>query len=287
MIPTIDINSRTAPQQLHSAFTTVGFAYVQGLPSSGKPFQDVLKSARELFALPDNDLMSIGFDLETNSGFERLLESFKPGTPPDLHEAMTWGPDRPHDHIWPNEHAQAAAVAWTACCRESMTVMIGLLEQALEQPSGSLLEQHQGSTTSTLRWIRYPAWTGEILPGQTRGGEHTDLGTLTLLHQDQVPGLEVCTRDCSWIPAPAVPGACLVNVGDMLQRWTNDVYVSTPHRVSNVALDRDRLSFPYFVHPRPEVTVGSLIGTTKYRPINARKYFDRRLARSYRQQTQL
>lgn len=284
MIPCIDIDKPGSARALHHAFTTVGFAYVQGLPTSGGPFERVLAAAESFFALPDAVLsQSAAYDLGTNTGFERFLESFQPGTPFDLHEAMTWGPNRPHAEIWPTAYHQEAAYAWTQSCQDSMIIMLTLLEEALGLPLGSLVSQHTNSTTSTLRWIHYPRWQDAVLPGQTRGGAHTDIGTLTLLWQNDVPGLEVKTRQGDWIAAPPRSGACLVNVGDLLQRWTNDIYVSTRHRVANTDLDRARYSFPYFIHPRPEIMIDSLVGESRYAAVNARQYFDDRLKKSYAQ----
>jgi isopenicillin N synthase-like dioxygenase len=80
---------------------------------------------------------------------------------------------------------------------------------------------------ATLRLLHYPAPPPGSDP-QTGAGAHTDYGNLTLLATDDVGGLEVRTRAGEWIEAPVVPGAFIVNIGDCLMRWTNDVYVSTP-----------------------------------------------------------
>ena len=81
---------------------------------------------------------------------------------------------------------------------------------------------------ATLRLLRYPAATGNPIGA----GAHTDYGNLTLLATDDVGGLEVRTRSEKWIEASALPGAFVVNIGDCLMRWTNDIYVSAPHRVT-------------------------------------------------------
>jgi isopenicillin N synthase-like dioxygenase len=77
--------------------------------------------------------------------------------------------------------------------------------------------------------------------------EHTDFGMLTILAQDPIGGLEVRKRDGEWVGAPYIPGTLVVNIGDLIQRWTNDVYVSTPHRVANRS-GRDRYSIPMFIN---------------------------------------
>jgi isopenicillin N synthase-like dioxygenase len=78
-------------------------------------------------------------------------------------------------------------------------------------------------------------------------GEHTDYGLLTILLQDDAGGLEVKSRS-QWIAAPPIPGSYVCNIGDMLDRMTRGLYLSTPHRVRNPA-SRDRLSFPFFFDP--------------------------------------
>ncbi|MEM6682556.1 MAG: 2-oxoglutarate and iron-dependent oxygenase domain-containing protein [Pseudomonadota bacterium] len=93
------------------------------------------------------------------------------------------------------------------------------------------LERH----ASNLALFNYPEQTKPPQKGQLRGGAHTDFGSLTLVHSDwSLPGgLEVQLPDGRWIAAPNVPGAFIVNLGDMMARWTNDRWVSTMHRVAN------------------------------------------------------
>lgn len=85
---------------------------------------------------------------------------------------------------------------------------------------------------ATLRFLHYPA--SKAVAASTGAGEHTDYGNLTLLATDDVGGLEVRTRDGHWIEAPVVPGAFIVNIGDCLTRWTNDVY-ARPRIGSSIA----------------------------------------------------
>ena len=79
-------------------------------------------------------------------------------------------------------------------------------------------------------------------------GPHTDYVTLTMLYQDHVGGLEVLTLDGDWIPAPPIPGTQVVNIGDMMASWTNDLYTSNPHRVRNLT-DNERISLATFMGP--------------------------------------
>jgi isopenicillin N synthase-like dioxygenase len=106
-----------------------------------------------------------------------------------------------------------------------------------------------------LRLLRYPpdATVGDAITGQ-----HTDYGAITLLATDGVPGLEVRPRgSAAWLPVDAPPDSFVVNLGDMLARWTNDRYVSTPHRVVATGAG-ERISIPFFVNPDPTVEVACI-----------------------------
>ena len=110
---------------------------------------------------------------------------------------------------------------------------------------------------------------------------HTDYGAITLLATDGVPGLEVLL-DSAWVPVSAPPGAVIVQLGDMLARWTNDRYRSTPHRVVGSS-GTDRYSIPFFVNPDP-ATVVSTIGSCvtaerpeRYEPVTAGEFLMARI----------
>lgn len=131
-----------------------------------------------------------------------------------------------------------------------------------------------------LRLLRYPP--GAPL-GQAVTGQHTDYGAITLLATDGVPGLEVRPRGGrEWLPVEAPDGSFVVNLGDMLARWTNDRYVSTPHRVVATGAG-ERVSIPFFVNPDPETEVAcvpSCVDEThpcRYEPITAAAFLRGRI----------
>ena len=108
---------------------------------------------------------------------------------------------------------------------------------------------------------------------------------MTLLATDEVGGLMVRDRSGRWLNAPVVPDAFVCNIGDCLMRWTNDIYVSTPHKVVSPR-DRDRYSIAFFLDPDPDAVVAcipSCIGTgmPKYPPIRAADFLASRLAPTY------
>jgi isopenicillin N synthase-like dioxygenase len=135
---------------------------------------------------------------------------------------------------------------------------------------------------ATLRLLHYPPRDrGDALGA----GAHTDYGSLTLLLTDDTGGLEVRRRDGSWAQAPPIPGAFVCNIGDCLMRWSNDIYLSTPHRVVSPA-GRDRYSVAFFLDPNPDVSVECLPGChgahAKYPPILAADYLRQRLDATYK-----
>ncbi len=138
---------------------------------------------------------------------------------------------------------------------------------------------------ATLRLLHYPPRDAatDVAPG---AGEHTDYGSITLLLTDDSGGLDVRRRDGTWVHAPPIPGAFVCNIGDCLMRWSNDIYVSTPHRVTSPA-GRDRYSVAFFLDPNPDAMIECLPGCSsadrpaKYPPILAADYLSERLGATY------
>ena len=144
--------------------------------------------------------------------------------------------------------------------------------------------EHFDESMSTLRVLRYPAAVNPK-PGEIGAGAHTDYGSITLLMTDGTPGLQVKPRDQDdWIDVPHVDGAYVVNIGDLLMRWTNDTYVSNPHRVQRPL--KERRSIAYFMDPNPNSLVEKLPtvdGEAHYPPILAHEYLTQRLTATYSQ----
>ena len=141
-------------------------------------------------------------------------------------------------------------------------------------------DRHFDAPLATLRLLRYPPGTGAA--GEIGAGAHTDYGSLTLLLTDGEPGLEVRPRGGDWTAVPHVPGAFVVNIGDCLMRWTNDIYVSTPHRVRPPR--HRRRSVAFFLDPNPDAVIAALPGTgaAKYPPVTGAAYLRSRLDATYR-----
>lgn len=132
---------------------------------------------------------------------------------------------------------------------------------------------------SAMRLLHYPPASGA--ENEIGAGAHTDYGAITLLLTDGEAGLQVRPRGGDWTDVPHVPGAFVVNIGDCMMRWTNDIYVSTPHRV--LPPKRRRRSVAFFCEANPDTLVAALPGTgaAKYPPIRAADYLASRLEATY------
>ncbi|KAI8363939.1 hypothetical protein BD560DRAFT_403957 [Blakeslea trispora] len=111
-----------------------------------------------------------------------------------------------------------------------------------------------------LRFLKYPCGGQAEYKDPIRAGAHSDYGSITLLFQKDVPGLEVQASRESWISAPLVPGAIIVNVGDQMELWTGGLFKSTKHRVTFLPEHQhlDRYSIPFFVHPNDDTPLEPL-----------------------------
>ncbi len=117
-----------------------------------------------------------------------------------------------------------------------------------------------------------------------RCGEHTDYGGITLLFQ-QKPGLEVRKRDGTYVRVPLVDGGILVNIGDLMQRWTSDAYTAARHCVhmddSVEERGKTRQSIVFFGHPDNEAIIECIDKSNKYPPITALDYLNMRFSLTY------
>lgn len=135
---------------------------------------------------------------------------------------------------------------------------------------------------TTMAVTDYPDQPNELAPGQLRCGAHTDYGALSIVKSEDVPGgLEVLARDGQWHAVPIVPGTFVVNLGNLMARWSNDRWVSNLHRVNNPPRDKAmssrRQSLLYFFHPNYDQVIECLPsclenGQARYAPITTREH---------------
>lgn len=183
------------------------------------------------------------------------------------------------DGRWPELDGFAeTVVAYQEAALALAGDLLGGLATALSV-DGDFFAERMTDPQCFLRLLHAPPRPGAA---DTTTGAHTDYGAITLLATDGVPGLEVLPRDRDWQAVDAPPGALVVNLGDMLARWTNDRYASTPHRVVPVATE-DRYSIPFFVNPDPGTVVSCLPSCVdadhpcRYEPITAQDFLQGRI----------
>jgi isopenicillin N synthase-like dioxygenase len=205
------------------------------------------------------EILSDGKARETNT----VIESH-----PDLKEMFSIGPKNPlagfPPRQWP-EKPESFAGDWEAYYEAMSGLANSLLHafaMALGLPSEDYFEQFTDHHGSAMRALNYPDMDGQTaVPGQIRASAHTDYGTITLLKSGG-PGLQVSKdRDPpTWVDVPHVPDAYIVNLGDLMRRWTNDRWQSTLHRVINPPSGanwgrRQSIAFFYNLNPDAEVSM--------------------------------
>jgi isopenicillin N synthase-like dioxygenase len=299
-IPCIDIAplAHDAPgprqavaQAIGRACRETGFFAITGHGVPQACTAGVFEAAHALFALPAETKRDLAIARHGhNRGYVGLgVEALDEATAPDLKEAynLVWTDEatRP-PNVWPpiagwRVQAQTyfdAALAVGRRLHRAFALDLGLAEDFFDDK----LDHPQ----ATLRLLHYPAHFAPDAPhGNAGAGAHTDYGNVTLLATDGVAGLQVQRRGGGWTDVPALPGAFVCNIGDCLMRWSNDVYVSTPHRVLPPA--RERYSVAFFLDPNPDALVSAIpscvpAGTQpRHAPVTAGEHLRQRLAATY------
>jgi isopenicillin N synthase-like dioxygenase len=279
-----------------AACRDVGFFYVVNHGVEAALIAEAFAQSHRFFASPLADKRRLAIEtIGGNRGYSGLLhEALDAARGPDMKEAFNIGLDlAPEDpellagkqfrslNAWPELRGfRETALAYYKAC----AALAARLHRAFARDLGlepDFFADKFDRPMATLRFLHYPAPSRGSDP-QTGAGEHTDYGNLTLLATDDVGGLEVRTRAGQWTEAPVVPGAFIVNIGDCLMRWTNDVYVSTPHRVVNRTA-KERYSIAFFYDPNPDAIVETIPNCVRegdlprYRPILAADYLTMRL----------
>jgi isopenicillin N synthase-like dioxygenase len=280
-----------------------GFLVIKNHGVSADLIADMFAKADAFFALPASEKAKISIDKSPHNrgyagtGSEALDEkSGKMDQKEAFNMAMDFAPDDPRvlakmpfrgSNMWPD----LPGFKETFSTYFDQVLALGVdLHRAIALDLGldeHFFEGHFDQSMSTLRVLRYPS-VKERDPAQIGAGAHTDYGSITLLMTDGTAGLQVKPRDADdWMDVPAVDGAFIVNIGDLLMRWTNDTYVSTPHRVLQPL--KERRSIAFFMDPNPDSLVETLPtvdGEPHYAPILAHEYLTQRLTATYSQKQQ-
>jgi isopenicillin N synthase-like dioxygenase len=272
-------------REVGRACEDIGFFILVGHGVDPALVRRTADTARDFFDLPYEEKMRIRRPApEQNRGYngmgqEALSYSIGRKTPPDLKEFLSIGPvdvpDEPYyrvpdayphfaPNLWPERPADLRPT-WEAYWRRLNRLADALMQcfaLALDLPEDFFADKLDRNI-SMFRVLNYPDQPDDPQPDQLRAGEHTDYGTLTILKSENVPGgLQVKTRQGAWVDVVAPEDSFVVNIGDLMMIWTNDRFVSTPHRVVNpprdARLGTRRQSMPFFHQPNYDALIECL-----------------------------
>ena len=278
--------------QLRDACTQVGFFYVKnhGVPQA--VIDAAFSEAKRFFALPLSEKMKIHISRSANHrGYVPLLEeNTDPAAKGDLHEAIDFAlevPDTDPDvlagkklygaNVYPSDLPgfRDAIDRYYWELYQLGRKIFQAFALALELPE-DYFEDKITKPLAQLRLLHYPPQTGQDQQ-QIGTGAHSDYECFTILAQNAIGGLQVLNHAGEWISAVPIPGTFVVNVGDQMARWTNDLFASTVHRAINRS-GQERYSIPYFFGPNYDTLIDVLPSCVspdcpaKYKPVTTGEY---------------
>ncbi len=270
-IPVIDMAPLTAGdpdatrrvgERMRDAAEAIGFFYVSNHGIAQDLIDRTDRLARDFFAQPLEKKLAVK-PADRHRGFLQVGQAkMHERARVDLKESFIWGRDVADDDpdylsgnrmIGPNRWPD-----WMPALRPTLNAYLdaahgcaGALLGALAAGLGispDYFKRRFDKPISRGTLVYYPPQDPDAGEDQFGVAPHTDYGVITLLHQDDVGGLQVMTRDAQWVTAHPIPGTLVINAGDLLGRWTNDRFKSNPHRVVNSS-GRERLSIAVFADP--------------------------------------
>ena len=311
-IPIIDISSlvgvhdkpksvRKTVKEIGNACKNVGFFYVKNHQIPQDHIDAVIPAMQEFFNLPIEEKMKIHIgNSDIFRGYTPLGKEIT-NAKYDWHECVDFGPElnKRHPEViageqlvgpnqWPENQPNFREVLerhW------NLTIVLGRrITEGLAMSLGlenNFFAPYMSKSHSFMRIVNYPPYRKKQEENVGDGiGAHIDYGFLTILLQDNLGGLEVKNTDNEWLSAPIIPGTFLINIGHMIQRWTNDYYKATVHRVIPPEHET-RCSLPFFFEPNFDTIVVPLDkfcskdNPPRYEPFHFGDYVERTFGTSY------
>lgn len=310
-IPVIDFSPMTSDdpadraavgEAVRKACTDIGFFYASNHGVPQNIIDATFAAAHRFFDLPLDDKLAISVEKsDAMRGYTPLLgENTDPANKGDLHEGFDLALDLPSDdpdvvagvfgyapNQWPEglDDFRGPLTAYHAAMRDFGERVFRAFALALELPEDFFLPKIT-KPMAHMRVLHYPDQSTATDARQIGIGAHSDYECFTILCTDDKPALQVLNSAGEWIQAPPIPGAFIVNVGDMMARWTNDYFQSTLHRAINKTGAR-RYSIPFFFGVNSQETIDVLPSCQsperppKYAPITAGDYIRSRFDDTY------
>lgn len=282
-IPIIDVSGLDGSEEqrrevglaIIDAYRAWGFGYVTGHPIDSALIAEVFAQSRQFHALPLATKMNhaVGRDhrgyipmkssTDVTSTIEQatkpnvsesfmIMREFAPDSAQVRQGQYLAGPNR-----WPSEPPafQSTMQAYHEAMWSFAADVMAVIGEALHDDG--VFTRSFASPTTWLRLLHYPPQDPQAPSDEYGSAPHTDFGAITLLAQDDVGGLSVRTQEGDWVDVPPLADAFVMNVGDMLHRWSNGLLKSTPHRVTN-RTGRERYSVPFFFDPDVSTVIAPL-----------------------------
>jgi isopenicillin N synthase-like dioxygenase len=291
------VDRMTVADEIHKAARETGFFYVANHGIDAPLVAEAFSQGNRFFDLPLERKSAIQLSRDVPRGYDRLGgQMLDKGSPGDLKESFNFvedlPPDHPHAHdgtfdVAPNQWPDGlpgfreALLSYYRPMTDLGLHLMRLLALSLDIPEDFFDAAYRFANPS-MRLHRYPPQPQDAAFNQLGAGAHTDWGVITLLAQDDNGGLEVENAAGDWLRADPIPGTFVVNLGDMIARWTNGLYHSNMHRVMNNVTGRNRHSIVLFYNPvfntRVEVlpTCIAVTGPPKYDPCTAGEHINER-----------
>ena len=273
LIPVVDIqplrdgsDPKGVAKLLHAASQSLGFIYIKGHGIPNEVIENARSCAYEFFDQPENIKNKVKVTAKHRGWLGHGGAKMKDDAKADLQESFIWGiegdshqlpldHDLRGDNIWPNELPELPqkAMAYFQHAHQVAHHLMRGFALGLNLKEDFFLKT-ASRPLSRASFVYYPAQPADLGSSQFGVGPHTDFGVLTVLCQDSVGGLQVEDVNGDWLQAPPIKGTLIVNVADLLSRWTDGAYKSTPHRVINSS-GKKRLSIVLAFDPNPETVI--------------------------------
>ena len=278
------------------AYGETGFGYVVNHGVDPALRDAVFAASRNFHALPDHRKQALALDrnhrgyiaintsTDVNSDLAEVTKPNQSASFMMMREDPLADPDvyLSGPNQWPDlDGFRQACEAYVQAMAELGRKLMAVALDAAGVTDRTFLKSF-ATPTIWLRLLHYPPQSPQAPEDLYGSAPHKDFGCLTLLAQDDVGGLQVQTPAGKWVDVPPLPGALVVNVGDMLHRLSNGRLLSTPHRVINTT-GRERYSVPFFFDPHVSAQIAPLPGTgaAKFEPINFGGFLRSELEASY------
>ena len=308
-IPVIDVGAlqtdsradvKTVATALRKAAEGPGFFYISNHGVSRAVIEAAFDASRRFFALPIEEKRRVAINALHRGFIETGGAKMYDKAKVDLKESYLWGLELGLDdpdviagkplmgpNQWPDflPGFQAPLYAYYNAVVDCGRSLLGALALSLELPR-EFFEPRFAKPLARGSIIYYPPQPADMGEDQFGVAPHSDYGGITLLYQDDKGGLQVRGRSGDWVMAHPIPDTFVINIGDLMARWTNDRFASTPHRVVNSS-GKARYSIALFFDPAFDTVIdpADLLkdrSAARYPPVTCGEYILSRFDKAFR-----